>query len=159
MVSVEEVPLMPCTPKENKRFLERLVAERELPLPSVFAIFADRKGRINRDAAETTLRGLQNGELFTLLNAEGHEVWWEDPVFEHPDDYKIRFNGIDGIENLMAKGFSDLIDAERSTEIAPGYVWTTMRRPEQLRIVGSREGADVLAERIRSFAHQFAFHR
>lgn len=149
---------MPYTPKENQRFLELLVAERELPLPSVFAIFANRKGQIKRDAAEATLLGLQNGELFTLLNAEGHEVWWEDPVFESPENYKIQFNSFTGKENLKAEEFCDPIDAERITEIAPGYVWATMRRGEPLWIVGEQEGAAVLAERIRAFAHQFAFH-
>jgi len=148
---------MPYTPKENKRFLELLIAERELSLPSVFAIFADRKGQINRRAAEAALLHLQTGELFTLLDTEGRETWWEDPVFERPDEFRLRFNGIDGIENLMAERFNDLIDAERITEIAPGYVWATMRRPEPLRIVGEQEGAAELAERIRAFTHQFAF--
>lgn len=149
---------MPYTPKENNQLLGRLVAEGEMPLSAVFAIFGDPKGRIRRDALEPTLLQLQLGELFTLLDAEGGEIWWEDEVFERPEDYRIRFNGIAGRESLIAKEFCDRIDAERITGIAPGYVWAEMRRREPLRIVGEQEGAAVLAERIRAFTHQFAFH-
>lgn len=149
---------MPYTPKENKAFLDRLVAEREIPLSVVFAIFSGPKGRIRRDALEPTLLQLQLGELFALLDADDKEVWWEDPVFERPGDYRVRFNGIAGRESLIAREYCDRVDSERVTVIAPDYIWAEMRRPEPLRIVGEQNGASVLAERIRAFTHQFAFH-
>lgn len=149
---------MPYTPKENKQFLERLVAEREIPLSAVFTIFAGPKARIRRDALEPTLLQLQLGELFKLLGTDGKEVWWDDAVFERPGDYRIRFNCIAGRESLIAREYCDRVDSERVTGIAPGYIWAEMRRPEPLRIVGEQEGAAVLAERIRAFTHQFAFH-
>lgn len=149
---------MPYTPKENQRFLDRLIAERELPLTEVIAIFADRKGRVRRDALEPTLLHLQTGELFALLDPQGQAVWWEDAVFEHPEDYRVRFNGVVGRENLMAGRFCDQPDPQANTTIAPGYVWASVRRTEPLRIVGEPDGATLLAERIRAFTHQFAFH-
>lgn len=149
---------MPYTPKENLRFLDLLIAERELPLTGVIAIFADPKGRIRRDALESTLLHLQTGDLFALLDPQGQEVWWEDAVFEHPDRYRVRFKGLTGAENLMAGRFCDQPDPQAITTIAPGYVWASVRRPEPLRIVGAQDGATLLAERIRAFTHQFAFH-
>ncbi|WP_347259173.1 hypothetical protein [Methylocaldum sp.] len=156
---------MPFTPKEDKRFLELLISQRDVSLEDALKIFADRKGQIKRDAAETTLRFLQSPDLFSLVDAEGRSVYWSKPVFDFPGNYRIRFNGIAGKENNLAGRFCDRIDPSGIEEIAPGYVWATMKRQEPLRIVGEctpgfigEESAPLLAERIRAFTHQFAFH-
>lgn len=156
---------MPFTPKEDKRFLELLISQRDVSLEDALKIFADRKGQIKRDAAETTLRFLQSPDLFSLVDAEGRSVYWSKPVFDFPGNYRIRFNGIAGKENNLAGRFCDRIDPSGIEEIAPGYVWATMKRQEPLRIIGEcktgyvgEETAALLAERIRAFTHQFAFH-
>lgn len=157
---------MPTTPKEDKRFLELLISRKTLTFDEALAVFANKNGKINREAVIAVLNGLWIEDTFTLLNQAGEEVSWMDgEPFDSPSEYTLRFNGIAGKENKFAGRFCDRIDPSGITEIAPGYVWATMKRQEPLRIVGEcktgyvgEETAALLAERIRTFTHQFAFH-
>lgn len=150
---------MPYTPKENKRFLERLIAERSLPFEVVIAIFADARGRISRPNLEAVLTTLWVEETFRLVDREGREASWkQDTVYDSPADYTVEYVSIEGKENLLAERFEERIDEQDVDEIEPGYCWAGVKRREPLRIYGDRAGAMLLAERLRAFAHYFAFH-
>jgi hypothetical protein len=149
---------MPTTPKEDKRFLDLLIEKRTLPFEEALAVFANKQGKVNRSSVITALNALWVENTFSLLGKTGEEASWiDDAPFESPAEYTLRFNGIAGKENTFASRFSDFIDPQGIAEIAPGYVWATVKRQEPLGIVGEQAGATVLAERIRAFTHQFAF--
>lgn len=150
---------MPYTPKENKIFLVRLIAERSLPFEEVIGIFADAKGRISRSKLEAVLTTLWVEDTFVLIDRDGREASWkQDAVYDSPADYVIKFQSIDGKENSLAARFQDRIDEQDVTEIEPGYCWAGVKRREPLRIYGRPADAMLLAERIRAFTHYFAFH-
>jgi hypothetical protein len=150
---------MPTTPKESKRLLELLISKRNLPFDEVLQIFTDSKGKLNRMSVTTVLNGLWVGDTFRLFDQSGSErSWRDDAVFDSPAEFTLRFNAIEGMENSIAKNVCDVIDDTNINEIAPKYRWAGLKRQEQLRIVGDREDAELLAERIRAFTHQFAFH-
>jgi hypothetical protein len=149
---------MPTTPKESKQFLTLLMEKRTLTFQEAIAVFADKRGKVNRDNVTQVLSMLGIENTFSVLDQNGDEVWIDDAMFDASEAYTLRFNGIDGFETNYARRFSDVIDGDKVCEIAPGCVWATMQRREPLRIVGDRQGAAELAERIRAFTHQFAFH-
>jgi hypothetical protein len=149
---------MPATPKESKKFMMLLIEKKTLPFGEALSIFADKQGKFNRDNVAVVLNMLSAENCFSVLNKKGDEVWIDNVIFDSPEDYTLRFNSIAGFETSVASGFSDWIDPNNVNEIAPNYVWATMQRREQLRIAGDQQDAPELAERIRAFTHQFAFH-
>jgi hypothetical protein len=95
-------------------------------------------------------------DLFEIVDRESGEVVpIKEYVFESPESYDIRLIGFEGKENNLAElhvgkilglGF-------QSRKIDDSF---DIRAPRALRICGDRDGALLLAERIRSFTHRFA---
>ncbi len=150
---------MATGPKETKKLMDVLIERKSLPFDEVLAIFAGKNGKLNQGAVMERLNFLWTENLFVLLDQHGAEVSWnEDAPFQSSAAYTLRFVGIEGRENHSARNFADKIDEEDIQEIVPGYVWAGLKRRNALRIVGDPSTATLLAERLRAFTHQFAFH-
>lgn len=150
---------MATGPKEIKQLLDRLIERKNLPFDEVLAIFAGKGGKVKQGAVQERLSFLWNNGMFVLLDQAGAEASWnEDAAFQSPAAYTLRFVGIAGREEVNAGNFADIIDAQDVQEIVPGYVWVGLQRRRELRIVGEQATATLLAERLRAFTHQFAFH-
>lgn len=148
---------MPNTPREAKRFYELLPTREHLPFDEVLDIFADRKGKLNLARVKEQLNFLWVEDVFTLLGPDGEAVSWnEDAPYLEAARYTLRFDGFSGLECNKASMNVDTFT--EITEISPGYVWAYPQRRHELRILGNQAGAAVLAERLRAFTQQFAFH-
>lgn len=150
---------MATGPKEIKHLLDRLIERKHLRFDDVLAIFADKSGKVRQGAVQERLNWLSNDRMFVLLDQSGAEASWnEDAPFQSPAAYTLRFVGIAGREEVSARNFADIIDAQEIQETVPGYAWVGLKRRRELRIVGEQATATHLAERLRAFTHQFAFH-
>lgn len=149
---------MPTSPKDTKRLLELLIERKTLPFQEALDILANKNGKLNLPAVMERMNWLWVADTFTLLNAQGEEVSFnEDTPYQSPADYTLYFNSITGRENANANIYCDYRDKNDYAEVEPGCIWSTMQRRDQLRIMGDLEGAETLAERLRAFTHQFAF--
>lgn len=150
---------MATTPKENKQFLDRLINARSLSFGDAIAVFANRQGKINRDAVEATLNHLWIENLFVLHDASGNEAsWMDDDPYDNQSDYTLKFVGVAGKENNFSKQYASRLREDDVAEIEPKHCWARMELSERLRIFGDRADAPLLAERIRAFTNFFAFH-
>ncbi|GAA5168737.1 hypothetical protein GCM10025770_29170 [Viridibacterium curvum] len=150
---------MATSPKEIKQLLDQLIERKSLPFDEVLAIFAGKGGKLRQDAVRERLNFLCNENLFVLLDQAGSAVSWnEDAPFQSPAAFTLRFVGIAGREEVYARNFADILDARDVQAVVPGYVWAGLKRRSELRIVGEQATATLLAERLRAFTHQFAFH-
>ncbi|MEC5386594.1 hypothetical protein VVD49_12730 [Uliginosibacterium sp. H3] len=150
---------MATGPKELKQLLDQLIARKNLPFEEVLAMFAGKGGKFNQGAVMERLNFLWNKNLFVLLDATGQEVSWNDDApYRTPADYTLRFVHIAGKEEVIAGMSADRLDLQDIQEVVPGYVWAGVQRRQELRIVGEQKTATLLAERLRAFTHQFAFH-
>lgn len=148
---------MPTSPKDAKRFLERLELLKEVPFAEVLALFADKRGKTRRDSASALLNHLWVEDLFVLVDQDGASVSWnDDQPWARPDLHTLRFVGFAGKDANLASQRSDRIDPSDLNEIVPGYVWAGLIRRDSLRIVGDPAGATGMAERLRAFTHRFA---
>lgn len=148
---------MPNTPREAKRFYEQLSAHQQMPFDEVLAIFADKKGKPHLARTREQLNALWVENLFTLLGPDGEAVSWnEEAPYLEPARYTLRFDGFSGLECNQASMNVDALT--EITEVSPGHVWAYPQRRRELRILGDQAGGAVLAERLRAFTQQFAFH-
>lgn len=150
---------MATTPKEIKQLLDSLIERKNLPFNEVLLIFADQGGKFRPGAVRERLHFLWNRDLFVLLDQIGEPASWDDDVpFQSPEGYTLRFLGIAGREEVYSEASADILDLNDVQQIVPGYVWVGLKRRSELRIVGEQATATLLAERLRAFTHQFAFH-
>jgi hypothetical protein len=122
-------------------------------------VFANKDSNLNPKTIVPTLRFLWNEFLFEVQNvATGEEVRIDEKLFEAPEDYAIQFLSFDGKENELSGEHAGTIDDSDIDELAAHYCWAGVKARNVLRIIGERDDAMLLAERIRAFTHHFALN-
>ncbi len=148
---------MPNTPQEDRRFYKLLRERQSVGFDEVLAVFTDRKGKLNLARTREQLNFLWVEDVFTLLGPAGEVVSWnEEAPYREPARYRLRFDGFEGLERNRASQNTDTLT--EITEVLPGFVWAYPQRRRELRVLGDQAAAAVLAERLRAFTQQFAFH-
>ena len=148
---------MPHSKKREKELLAALV-EHDLSLEKAMAYFSKSASNLDKQASELGLRRLLNYDLITIINKNSaEEAGLEDKVLNNPQNYTVKLNSFTECENTMSELYEDSLSQDIE-EIAKNHYFMDVLRRDGLRIYGDLEGAMTLAERARTFTHQFAFH-
>lgn len=146
------------SPAKQKRFLECLLAERNMPFSRVIELLGEGKGKKMQAVVSEALNFLWPENLFSIRALDSdEEIWISDELFASPDNYCLEFNTLEGRDNSGASPYQASICSDDIHPRSEQHRWVGLKQREWLTIVGDMENATLLAERVRAFTQYFAF--
>lgn len=143
-------------PRQHKAFLEKLYVEQSMPLAEAVRLFSSGKAP-SFDEFSQAINFLWVEDLFSIRKKDSSdEVWLDKAMLKQPDDYVIALKSIAGKDRNIAEGYKSRILDNEVNVFSDKLCWASLKPKGHLKIVGDRDGATNLAERIRAFTQYFA---
>lgn len=139
-------------PVFRKTFLEKLYSAGSMTLAEALVLLSPEHAP-KFDEINEALQYLWVEDLFSIHTQEsGEELWLEKSMLKQADAYLISLKSIASKDRNIASGSKGKILDNDINQFSDLYCWAVIKPKAYLKIRGKRDGAPLLAERIRVFA-------
>ena len=138
-------------PVFRKTFLEKLYSAGTMTLAEALVLLSPEHAP-KFDEINEALQYLWVEDLFSIhTKGSGEELWLEKPMLKQADAYQISLRSVASKDRNIASGLKGKILDNDIDQFSDLYCWAVIKPKAYLKIRGKRDGAPLLAERIRIF--------
>lgn len=140
-----------------REFYDELLVRRSMPLPEVLTYFHKKNGKPDLDWASQFIYSIHQGGALILEDGAGQQHAFSSEHLSEAEKYTLVLKDIAVLDSFTSSGYLALADLNFPVEESPPEIHCVLQFHPLFRVVGEREGALNLAEKVRAFTHFFAY--
>lgn len=136
---------------------EALLVRRSMPLAEVLTYFQKKNGKPDLEWASQFLYLIHQGGALVVEDAVGQQHPFASECLSEAENYSLVLNDVAVLDSYVPNGYLALAELSFPVESTPPEVYCALQYHSVFRVVGVRDGAADLAEKIRAFTQYFAY--
>lgn len=142
---------------QARAFFETLLQQKEMLLSEVLTFFKRKNGSVDTAWADQFILRVHNGGALALVDSQGQVSAYSADALKTPEIYSLVLKNAAMLDEGRDGGYLALGMPDFPVEDNPPEIHCTLEYHSLLRVVGEKQGAERLAERVRAFTHFFAW--
>lgn len=140
-----------------REFYDQLLVRRSMPLPEVLTYFHKKNGKPDLEWVSQFIYSIHQGGALILEDGAGKQYEFSSEHLSEAEKYTLVLKDVGMLDSFTSGGYLALADLSFSVEESPPEIHCALQFHPLFRVVGEREGALNLAEKVRAFTQFFAF--